>query len=79
MSEQERPDRLRLGRMAPTSSARREKQALHPPEGRGRGRVRATSLATIDAAGGSTSHMGASQIVDPPQYQHQFQELAYQD
>ena len=54
MSEQERPDRLRLGRMAPTSSARRKKQALHPPEGRGRGRGRVgpTSLATVDAAGG---------------------------
>jgi len=51
MSEQERTDRLRLGRLAPTSSACREKQALHPPVGRGRGRVGATRLATVDAAG----------------------------
>ena len=49
MSEQERTDRLRSGRHAPTSSARREKQALHPPAGRGR--VVATRLATVDAAG----------------------------
>jgi len=35
---QDRSDRLRAGRPAPTSSARREKQALHPPmAGRGRG------------------------------------------
>ena len=71
MSEPERTDRLRSGRHAPTSSARREKQALHPPAGRGRGRVRATRLATADAAGGSTSQTGPNQIVDPPQYQHE--------
>jgi len=44
MSEQERIDRLRLGRPVPTSSARREKQALQPPDGRGRGRVGARDL-----------------------------------
>ena len=77
---QERTDRLRLGRPAPTSSARKEKQALHPPAGRGRGRVGATRLATLDAAGRSMSHTGPSQIVDPPQYQHEqhYQEQAYQ-
>jgi len=56
MSEQERNDKLRLERPAPTSSARRKKQALHLSAGRGRGRVGATRLATVDAAGGSTSH-----------------------
>jgi len=60
MSKQKRTNRLRLGRSAPTSSARREKQALHPPAGRGRGRVGATRLATVDAAGGSTSQTGPS-------------------
>ena len=77
---QERTDRLRLGRPAPTSSARKEKQALHPPAGRGRGRVGATRLATLDAAGRSMSHTGPSQIVDPPQYQHEqhYQEQAYE-
>jgi len=39
MSEPERTERLRLGRLVTISSARREKQALQPPEGRGRGRV----------------------------------------
>jgi len=73
MSEQERADRLRLGRPAPTSSARREKQALQPPDGRGR--VRGTRLARVDVAGGSSS-----QTVDPTQYQHEqhYQEQAYQ-
>jgi len=50
MSKQERNDRFRVGRRAPTGSARREKQALHPPASRGRGRVGATRLATVDAA-----------------------------
>jgi len=36
MSEQERIDRFRAGRPAPTGSLRREKGALHPPPGRGR-------------------------------------------
>ena len=56
MFEQERNDSFRAERRAPTGSAWREKQALHPPIGRGRGRVGATRLATVDAAGGSTSH-----------------------
>jgi len=63
MSEQERPDILRLGRFAHTSSARREKQALQLADGRGR--VGDTRLATVDAAGGSTSQTSPSQIVDP--------------
>jgi len=83
MSEQERTDRFRAGRLAPTGSMQREKDALRPPpgRGRGRGRVRGTRLATVDAAGGSTSHTGPSQIVDPPQYQHEqhYEEQAYQE
>jgi len=85
MSEQERPDRLRLGRLAPISSARREKQALQPSDvrgrGRGRGRVGGTRLATVDVAGGSTSQTGPSHIVDPTQYQHEqhYQEQAYEE
>jgi len=81
MSEQERLDRLRLGRLAPTSSARREKQALQPSDGRGRGRVGGTRLATVDAARGSTSQTGPFQIVDPTQYQHEqhYQEQAYEE
>jgi len=66
MSEPERTDGLGLGRPAPTGSARREKQALHPPAGRGR--VGGTRFST---AGGSTSQTGPSQIVDPPQYHEQ--------
>jgi len=64
MSEQERNDSFRAGRRAPTSSARKEKQALHPPADRGRGRVGATRLATVDATGGSTSQTAPSQIMD---------------
>jgi len=81
MCEQERPDRLTLGRLAPTSSERREKQALQPPDGRGRGRVGGTGLATVDVAGGSTSQTGPSQIVDPTQYQHEqhYQEQSYEE
>lgn len=66
MSEQGRSDSFRAGRRAPTGSARREKEALHPAPGRGRRRLGATSLATHDAAGGSTS-----QILDPTQSQQQ--------
>ena len=79
MSEQEKPDRLRLGRLAPTSSARREKQALQPLGGRGR--VGGTRLGTINVAGGSTSQTSPSRIVDPTQYQHEqhYQEQAYQE
>jgi len=47
---QDRTDRLRLGRPAPTSSARRKKQALQPPMV-GRGRGGGTRLAIVDAAG----------------------------
>jgi hypothetical protein len=83
MSEQERPDWLRLGRSAPTSSARREKQALQPPDGRGRGRGRVGGmrLGTVDTAGGSTSQTGPSQMVDLTQYQYEqhYQEQAYQE
>jgi len=54
MSEADRTDKLRLGRPAPTSSARREKQAQQAPDGRGRGRVRVggTRLGVVDTAGG---------------------------
>ena len=40
-----------------------------------------TRLATVDAAGGSTSQTGPSQIVDPTQYQHEqhYQEQHYQE
>ena len=75
-------DRFRAGRPAPTGSLRREKDALRPPHGRGRGRRRVgdTRLASVDAAGGSTSQTGPSQITDPPQYQHEqhYQEQAYE-
>jgi len=79
MSEPERTDRLRLWRPAPTGSAWREKQALHPLDGRGRGRVGGTTLARVDAAGGSTSQTGPSQTMDLTQYQHEqhYQEQAY--
>ena len=56
---QDRSDRLRAGRHAPTSSAQREKQALRPPMA-GRGRGGGTGLAKVDAAGGSTSQTGPS-------------------
>ena len=71
---QDRSDRLKAGRHAPTSSAQREKQALHPPmagRGRGRGRLRGIGLARVDAAGASSSQTGLSQTVDPTQYQQQ--------
>ena len=48
---QDRSDRLRAGRPAPTGSLRREKQALRPPM-TGRGRGGGTRLARVDAAGG---------------------------
>jgi len=69
---QDRTDRLRAGRPAPTSSVRREKQALHPHMA-GRGRSGGTRLATVDVAGGSTSQTGPSQMVDPTQYQQDYQ------
>jgi len=55
---EEKSDILRLGRSTPTSSARREKQALHPPmagRGQGRGRLGGTRLARVDDAGASSS------------------------
>jgi len=55
MSEQERTDRFKAGRPSPAGSLRREKDALRPPPGRGRGRVGGTRLSTVDTAGGSTS------------------------
>jgi len=69
---QDRTDILRLGSSAPTSSARREKQALHPHMA-GRGRGGGTRLATVDVAGGSTSHTGLSQTMDPTQYHQDYQ------
>jgi len=60
VSEQERTDRLRAGRPAPTRSAWREKQALHPSAGRGQGRVGGMRFAIVDDAGGSTSQTGPS-------------------
>jgi len=73
-------DRLRLGRPAPTSSARREKQAQQALEGRGRARVRGSRLAHVDTAGGLTSQTGPSQMMDPTQYQYDphYQDQAYQ-
>ena len=56
---QDRSDRLRAGMSAPTSSARREKQALYPPMAV-RGRGGGTKLARVDAAEGSTSQTGPS-------------------
>lgn len=67
-SEQDRSDRLRAGRIAPTGSVRREKEASRPPMA-GRGRGGGTRIARDDAAGGSSSHTGPSQTVDPTQYQ----------
>jgi len=69
---QDRSDKFRAGRLAPTGSARREKQALnHPMAGRGRGG--GTRPARVDAAGGSLFQMGLSQMVDPTQYQQDYQ------
>jgi len=48
---QDRSDRIRAGRIAPTGSARREKEASRPPMA-GRGRGGGTRLARVDAAGG---------------------------
>jgi len=47
MSEQERNDSFRAGRHAPTCSARREKDALRPPPGRSRRRVRARDFVLL--------------------------------
>ena len=65
---QDRSDRFRAGRLAPTGNFRREKQALLPPMA-GRGRGGGTRLGNVDAAGGSTSQTGPSQTVDLTQYQ----------
>jgi hypothetical protein len=64
---EDRTDILRLGRPAPNSSARREKQALRPPMA-DRGRGGGTRLGRDDVARGSTSQTGLSQTVDPTQY-----------
>lgn len=69
---QDRSDRLRAGRMAPTGSARREKEALHPPMA-GRGRGGGTRLGRLDVAWGLTSQTGPSQTVDPTQYQQHYE------
>ena len=70
---QDRSDRLRAGRMALTSSARREKEALRPPMA-GRGRGGGTRLARDgdDVAEGSTPQTGPSQTMDPTQYQQHY-------
>jgi len=60
MFEQETNESFMAGRRAPTGSMRREKATLHPPTGRGRGRVGVSRLATVDVAGGSTSQTGPS-------------------
>jgi len=65
---QDRSDRLRVGRIAPTGSARREKEASRPPMV-GRGRGGGTRIARVDTAGGSSTHTSPSQTVDPTQYQ----------
>ena len=69
---QDRSDRLRAGRPAPTGSLRREKQALRPPM-TDRGRAGGMRLGRVDAAGGSTSVTGPSQMVDSTQYQQDYQ------
>jgi len=65
---QDKTDRLRAGRIAPTRSARREKEASRPPMA-GRGRGGGTIIARVDVAGGSTSQTGPSQTMDPTHYQ----------
>ena len=47
---QDRSDKFRAGRPAPTGSLRREKQALRPPMA-GRGRGGGTRLGRVDDAG----------------------------
>ena len=69
---QDRSDRFRAGRSAPTGSLRREKQALRPPM-TGRWRGGGTRLARVDDAGGSSSQTGLSQTLDPTQYQQDYQ------
>ena len=69
---QDRSDRLRASRPAPTGSVRMEKQALRPPMA-GRGRGGGMRLDKVDADGGSTSQTGPSETVDPTQYQHDYE------
>jgi len=69
---QDRSDRFRAGKPAPTGSLRREKQALHPPMV-GRGRGGGTIFGRVDTVGGSTSQTGPSQTVDPTQYQQDYE------
>ncbi len=58
-SKQDRSDILRAGRIAPTGSVSREKEASRPPMA-GRGRGGGTRIDRVDAAGGSSSHTGPS-------------------
>jgi hypothetical protein len=68
-----RPDRMKGDKESFTSSAQREKEAVRPPLA-GRGRGGGTRLHRVDAAGGSTSQTGPSQMVDPTPYQHHHDE-----
>jgi len=69
---QDKSDKFRARRPAPTGSLRREKQALRPPMA-GRGRGGRTRLGRVDAAGGPTSQKGPSQTVDSTQYQQDYE------
>ena len=58
-------------RESATSSAHREKEALHPPPyAPSRRRGRATRFGGADDAVGTLTQAGVSQIVDQTQYQH---------
>jgi len=70
----QRPDRLRLGRESSTSRAQRKKEAVRPPMA-GRGRGGRTRFGRIDAARGSSSQTGPSQMVDSTQYQYQHHQM----
>jgi len=72
-----RADRLRLGKESATSSARREKDAQRPPLA-GRRRGGGTRFGRADDAEVSSSQVGASQIVDPAQYQHEAYQPQYE-
>ena len=65
---QDKSDKFRAGRPAPTGSFWREKQALRPPM-TGRGRGGGTKLDRVYDAGGSSSQTGLSQTLDLTQYQ----------
>ena len=55
----------------------REKEAQHPPQA-GRQRGGGTRFGRADDVEASSTQAGASQIVDPMQYQHQHQHEVYQ-